>query len=267
MSAAPSESTIDGVTLPVGGETITSASIRSLSISIENTAGQTIESDDYFALPDLSGKISGTDENSVLAALGAGDAWNKSDNSGNYYVTTYAYGDGGNLDRVQNPDGTIDRTVFDTLGRETSEWVGTDDTTGADPEADYWWSPANAGGIGNMVEVAAYVYDNGGAGDSNLTETIAFPDGNQLGNTDAAADFRVSETLFDFQDQPIATKSGVLVSEVSAETSARSPSTACRSRHPIRPTPAGCSTTRRANRATRPPSGRSCSTSTTISAR
>ena len=89
--------------------------------------------------------------------------------SGNYLVTSYAYSHLGLPDREVDPNHTITRIVYDDMGRETSVWVGTHDT----PLAGYW-SPSNLAGT-NMVELSAYVYDNGASGgDSNLTATIDF---------------------------------------------------------------------------------------------
>jgi RHS repeat-associated protein len=215
MSATPSSSTTGGVTLPVGGETI--GNITALSISIMNEAGQDVQDESYFNLPSLGGDISGTGSSSVLAALGAGSAWNKSTGSGNYYVTTTQYNDQGEVDKMVDADGNITRIVYDDLGRETSEWVGTNDT----PTSGYW-SPTNNTGTSNMVEISAEVYDNGGVGDGNLTESISFPlppAGEGEGEGAAASTFRVTEMLYDWQDRMIATKSGALVTEVSSGTS------------------------------------------------
>jgi RHS repeat-associated protein len=208
--AAPStysSSDCDGASLPVGGETI--ANVTALSISIENQAGQDVEDESYFSLPSLTSDITGSGGSSVLAALGAGSAWNPSTGAGNYYVTTTQYDDLGNVDKTVDADGNITRTVYDDLGRETSTWIGTNDT----PTSGYW-SPTNNTGSSNMVEVSAIVYDNGGIGDGNMTESIAFP----AGNTAAASTFRVTEMYYNWQDEQIATKSGAAVSEVSSGT-------------------------------------------------
>ncbi len=175
-----------------------------------NQAGQDIQDESYFNLPSLSSYISGSGASSVLAALGAGSAWDKSTGSGNYYVTTNQYDDLGNLDKTVDADGNIARTVYGEQERKTSTWVGTNDT----PSSGYW-SPTNNGGTSNMVEISATVYDNGGIGDGNVTESIQFPDGNSA----AASTFRVTQTYCDWQDRQIATKSGAAVEEVSPSTS------------------------------------------------
>ncbi len=201
MSAAAAT---DGTTgAPTGGETI--ADIQSLSVSLTNTAGQVVEQHDYFALPSFSGDISGTYASSTLAAIDAGAAWDKSAGTGNYYVTTYQYDHLGDLDKTVSPDGTIDRTVYDTLGREVSTWVGTDDT----PTSGYW-SPTNLTGT-NMVQLTATTYDNGGVGDSNVTGQLSFPDGASTSNVQDTAMF------YDWQDQLVATKSGILLNSDTSE--------------------------------------------------
>ncbi len=199
MSATPSSSTFNGVSLPVGGETI--GSVTALSISIMNESGQDVQGRAYFNLPSLTGYLGGTGSASVLAALGAGSAWNPSTGAGNYYVTTTQYDDMGNVDKTVNPDGTITRMVFDGLGREISTWVGTNDT----PASGYW-SPTNNGGTSNMVELTATIYDNGFVGDGNVTGQLSFPAGSSYSNVQDTAMF------YDWQDRLVATKSGVLLS-------------------------------------------------------
>ena len=66
--------------------------------------------------------------------------------------------------------------------------------------------PGNYGN--NMVETSATVYDYGGVGDGNVTETLSLPD-------DAATpanQIRVTQTYYDWQDRQVATKTGALVS-------------------------------------------------------
>ena len=74
--------------------------------------------------------------------------------------------------------------------------VGTNDTP-----LSREWSPDNNTGTANMVQVAAFVYDNGGVGDSNLTQMTLFP-----GN---GAEPRVTQFFVDWRDRTVASKSGV----------------------------------------------------------
>jgi RHS repeat-associated protein len=203
MSATPH--TTGGV--PDGTEAI--SDIQSLSLAIMNQAGQVIETDAYYNLPSLSGDVAsgvvGTDN--ILNGLYAGTQWTPGTAPGdaNYYSTTYAYDAYGNLDREENPDGTITRTVYDSLGRAASEWVGTDDTTGS--YSGFYWSPANSASIGNMVETTSYQYDDGGVGDSNLTQVISFE--SEDGSTTITPE--VSQYFYDWQDRLVAEKDGVLL--------------------------------------------------------
>src|SRR5207249_11236127 len=71
------------------------------------------------------------------------------------------------------PTGTINRTVYDTLGRVVSTWVGTNDTPASGS-----WSPTNNTTPSNMVQVTGNVYDGGSAGgDSTLTQVTQYPGG------------------------------------------------------------------------------------------
>ena len=56
-----------------------------------------------------------------------------------------------------------------------------------------------------MVEVNAYVYDNGGVGDSNLTQETDYPGG--------GAAPRVTQYFFDWRDRQVAEKDGVQANE------------------------------------------------------
>ncbi|WP_428307945.1 RHS repeat domain-containing protein [Lacipirellula sp.] len=88
----------------------------------------------------------------------------------NYDETLYAYDDLGRQARVQAPDGTISRTVFDLLGRSVEAWVGTDDTptVGA-------WSPDNTAGA-NLAKVTSTEFDAGGVGNGLVTQKTHYVD-------------------------------------------------------------------------------------------
>src|SRR5207253_7653124 len=94
------------------------------------------------------------------------------------------------------PTGTIERTVYDSLSREVSTWVGTNDTPGSGS-----WSPSNNTSPSNMVQLTADQYDGGGVGDSNLTQVTIFPGG--------SAANRVSQYFVDWRDRLVASKDGV----------------------------------------------------------
>jgi RHS repeat-associated protein len=162
MSATPSLT--DGV--PDGSEAI--SDIQSLSRTYTSIGGQVTSNRSYFHIP--------TAGYSTAASLGAAGT--------DYLETTYSYDHRGRQSRVEDPDGTIHRTIYDVMGRVVSTWIGTDDM----PTSGYW-SPTNNGGA-NMLQVSANVYDGGGPGDGNLTESSAIADGSTSYATDYQYDFR-----------------------------------------------------------------------------
>ena len=78
-----------------------------------------------------------------------------------YDPTTYGYDDMGRRWRTKEAHGTITRVVYDALGRQTSRWIGTCDSTFSGGEA----------GTDNMVATEATVYDGGSAGGNSLVTT------------------------------------------------------------------------------------------------
>jgi len=172
--------------------------VYSLSRSLLNSAGQLVFSDQYFSLP-----ATGYDPDA--ATLGTG--WSTSNpTGGNYYRTAFDYEDSGRLTRTLSPTGTINRTVYDNLGRVSSTWIGTND--GLDPDA---WAPDNNASPSNMVKVSQSTYDredqpgNTGVGDSNLTKVTQFPN-------DGSAD-RATTYAYDWRNRLVATKVGAEASE------------------------------------------------------
>ena len=98
--------------------------------------------------------------------------------------------------------------MIESDGRRNSAggWGETPDD--APEEGQDYWSTAHPD---NMVEVAAYVYDDGGAGDGNVTESVSFQ------YAAAAADWHATTptadvTLvgYDWRDRPIAVKEGAM---------------------------------------------------------
>jgi RHS repeat-associated protein len=168
--------------VPDGTEPI--SNLQTLSRTYISAGGQITDRREYF---NLSGLVYATTP--VLGTEGV-----------NFYDTRYGYDDRGRQDRVQHPTGTIDRTVYDGLDRVVSTWVGTNDTPASGE-----WDPTNNTSPSNMFQVTASVYDNGGTGDSNLTQTTDFPG--------SGAAPRVSQYFYDFRDRQVANKSGVQATE------------------------------------------------------
>ncbi|MBY0526219.1 MAG: SBBP repeat-containing protein [Gemmataceae bacterium] len=174
---------------PDGTETITIGNLQTLTRSHVSAGGQVDTVDAYASFSGVSAYGTAL----VLAGASAGT---------HYFRTAFGYDNRGRNNRVLTPNGTIYRTVSDGLGRPASTWVGTDDT----PTTGFW-SPTNLTGT-DTVQVSAYVYDNGGVGDGNLTQTTAYPGGG------AAA--QVNQFYFDWRDRVVAEKDGVEVSESTA---------------------------------------------------
>ena len=186
LSAVP---TVDGNGVPTGQESPNDANqghVLAVTRSTTNAAGQTVSTDRYFSLTGQDAWVEG-------AAYGSEGV--------NFYRTRFGYDERGRPSRVQLPTGTIQRTVYDGLGRVVSTWLGTNDTP---PSGE--WSPTNREAPLNMVQVTANVYDNGGIGDSNLTRRIQYPSGGTI-----TSDQRVTDYFYDWRNRLVATKGGVLL--------------------------------------------------------
>ena len=108
-----------------------------------------------------------------------------------YDPIIYGYDDMGRVWRVKQPHGTITRTVYDALGRQTQTWTGTNDSSfaGGDPGTD------------NMVKVEELEYDSDNdGGNSTLSKVTAFVEDGTTGKRETTykSDLRgrvVLETL------------------------------------------------------------------------
>ncbi|MBY0526198.1 MAG: hypothetical protein K2R98_22580 [Gemmataceae bacterium] len=171
--------TTDAFTVTAGTHTIAFQGLTSgdSTAFLDQVSVQTVSTVTYSAVPDL-GTI-----------------------NVNFYRTLIDYDKRGREHRVETPTGTIYRTEFDGLGQARSEWVGTDDV----PTTSYW-SPANLAGT-NMVQVSAYVYDHGGAGDGNLTQMVQIPGGSEPN--------RVWDFSFSWRNWQVASKGGAQTTESS----------------------------------------------------
>jgi RHS repeat-associated protein len=174
--------------------------IQTLSRTLNNTAGQVVESDSYASI----------DNATYLATVPnnpySGSLVDPSTGSGNYYASYQGYDLDGRAYKSVDANGTITDTVFDGRGRVVATWVGTNDAIGSGTSFD----GTNAGTGNNMTEVSSDVYDGGGVGDSNVTQATQYVDGTNSDN-------RVSQMLYDWRDRLVATKSGA-ASTLGAET-------------------------------------------------
>jgi RHS repeat-associated protein len=177
MSATPSVSS----SRPTGAESI--GSVESLSRTVLDLSGRPIYGDRYF-------NLNGVTYSASSVTLGTLDT--------NYYRSATSYDSAGRVDRALDGLGTITRTIFDSAGRPSSTWIGTDDTpTSGD------WSPSNTPGT-NLTKISENQYDGGSVGDGNLTQVTLYP---------GTGSNRVTAMFYDWRDRRIATKSGVSVSE------------------------------------------------------
>ena len=160
MSATPNHS--GGA--PTGTETI--SGIESLTRTYRSDAGQVTHVDAYYDYTGLTYPSAGTEGTHFLR-------------------TEYEYDDRGRQVRAEEPNGTIRRTVYDTLGRVESVWIGTDDGTN--------WSPSSPG---DMEKIESNLYDDldddgdSDIGDSNLSRKTTYADGTTSYVTKYEYDFR-----------------------------------------------------------------------------
>ena len=189
LSATPTTSGSAGSYVPTGAETISASDIESLTRSVTNDAGQVVAELAYFNVAPLT--------------YSATNAWigtaSNDSSTGNYHLTEYKTNGRGWVERVEDATGTITRKVFDGLGRVLSTWVGTDD----EPTSGFW-SPTNTAGT-DLVKLATYEYDDGLAGDGNLTKLIQHVDSTS-GND------RVTLYDYDWRNRLMLTRSGVTFS-------------------------------------------------------
>jgi YD repeat-containing protein len=94
-----------------------------------------------------------------------------------YDATTYGYDDSGRVVRTKAPHGTINRTVYDSIGRKSESWIGLND--------------ADEAGTDDMVKTDSVVYDGGSDGGNSLvTTSTAFVQ-------DSTTDQRVTSYTYD----------------------------------------------------------------------
>ncbi|GEM_PF-1420690 len=162
----------NGITVEVTGALTSATSFPQNGFQAEWVRWQTIGYDnhslmtyrrDYFSIPSSGTGTSGT----------------------NYNQTDFGYSATRDLNRIKSPGSTIRRMVYDSRGKTTEIWVGTNDTGATD---------SNPGaGSSNLVKVRALEWDGGSAGgDGNLTKHT---------NLTSASDTRVTDHTYNWRDR------------------------------------------------------------------
>jgi len=159
-TAAPGAQIDDSASDPISA--VIDGTLARMQTSIFESSGtQLLESRSYFDIPTSGAGASGT----------------------NYDATAYAYNDAGRRWRTKSADGTISRTVFDKLGRTSSQWIGTNDNDAAFPGGE-------TTGTSNMVKLQEVVYDGGAdAAPSRVTQTTSFIQGSTSGQRQTSSQF------------------------------------------------------------------------------
>lgn len=173
---------VDSTSSPSGGEAVNQSDIQSLSRSLTNAAGQVYETDAYASLAGLAYST----QTPIISGAVAGS----NTSSGNYSATLFGYDSRGRQDHVVDPTGTVVDTTIDALGRVTSVYEGTNDSTS-----------------NNMVDV----------GDDSYDQRAPAPAGPTLGHTSggslSAATYYVVVTYVSASGESVAsTESSLAVS-------------------------------------------------------
>jgi YD repeat-containing protein len=144
---------------------VDTGTVERMSVNVYDEAGTTVEeSRAYFDIPASGAGTDGT----------------------NYDATTFAYNNAGRQWRVEDATGTVRRTVFDTLGRTVSTFIGTNDNG---------WTGGDSSGDVDLVKTSVTEYDGGyDNGNSLVTKTTVDEDGDWTGTT---SDQRITEYSHD----------------------------------------------------------------------
>ncbi|HEY5313267.1 MAG TPA: RHS repeat domain-containing protein, partial [Pirellulales bacterium] len=169
------------------GRLLATIQANEADISGPLSASYTFPQSSYFAwttqVYDDSGDLTATRVYKLIPTSGSGTSGT------NYDQTSYGYTALGLQNMVRSPGGTITRTVYDALNRVVSVYVGTNDTGATDED------PTGGRANGNsMVCTQTNVYDGGGVGDSNVTQSTVYVDSTGTNN-------RVTSYSYDWRDR------------------------------------------------------------------
>ena len=138
---------------PIGAVGV--GTVERLTVRVYNESGGTM--DEVRAYFDIPGSGSGTEGT-------------------NYDASFFGYDELGRRTRVVQASGTISRNEFDAIGRQSEQWIGTNDST---------FDGGSPSGTDNMVKVSAIAYDGGGVGNGLVTSRTVYVE-------DSATDSRVT---------------------------------------------------------------------------
>ncbi|MCC6244764.1 MAG: hypothetical protein IT353_18100, partial [Gemmatimonadaceae bacterium] len=152
---------------------LATGTVTRLSTNVYSSDGQRLdEVRTYFAIPSTLPGTEGT----------------------HYDAVRYGYDGMGRRWRVKDATGTITRSVYDTMGRQTESWTGTNDSG---------FTGGESSGTDNMTKVEVREYDGGTSGkDSLLTKVTRDPDGNWATTTDQ----RVTKYTYDGRNRLVLTE-------------------------------------------------------------
>ncbi|MDP1662577.1 MAG: hypothetical protein Q8L55_11750, partial [Phycisphaerales bacterium] len=130
----------------------------------------------------------------------------------NYDKTEYTYDNMGRTVRVKDATATIDRTVYDALGRPIAAWTGTEDTN--------WTSSGNGSGD-DMTQVSARSYDNAAigaiaVGNGLVTTSASYVSGDASTGVGTSGTARTATMYYDVRGNLIATRNPQAPHTVSA---------------------------------------------------
>ena len=152
---------------------VATGSLERLTTSLYNEAGTRVEEKRaYFAMP----------------ASGVGDS------TDNYDPTFFGYNDAGQLWRIKDATGTIDRREFDPINRLIGRYAGTNDSS---------FTGGESSGTDNMVQIELLEYPTDGNGEGNREHVVIK---RTLYVVDGTTDQRVYEYEYGPRNEKIYTK-------------------------------------------------------------
>ncbi|MFT3685398.1 MAG: hypothetical protein QM783_10800 [Phycisphaerales bacterium] len=139
-----------------------------------------------------------------------------------YDRTEYAYDDMGRVVRTKDATDTIDRTVYDAIGRRCATWTGTIDTNGWTASAGNGTTGGGAGQTDDLTQTSAVAFDGAtvnstlAVGDGYVTSSVGYVQGNATTGIGDSGTQRASSMYYDVRGNLIATRNPEAPHTVSA---------------------------------------------------